>query len=53
MRDNGKGFDAARLPEGHYGVMGMRERADRIGATVEIQSDGSGTTVSVVWKEKR
>ena len=51
--DDGNGFDPTRLPEGHYGVMGMRERADRIGATVEIQSDGSGTTVSVVWKEKR
>lgn len=51
--DDGRGFDPTRLPEGHYGVMGMRERADRIGATVEIQSDGSGTTVRVVWKEKR
>jgi signal transduction histidine kinase len=51
--DDGKGFDPTRLPEGHYGVMGMRERADRIGATVEIDSGDSGTTVRVVWKEKR
>ena len=53
ISDDGRGFDPTRLPEGHYGVMGMRERADRIGATVDIESSDKGTTVRVVWKERR
>jgi two-component system nitrate/nitrite sensor histidine kinase NarX len=32
VRDDGIGFDAARIPEGHYGLEIMRERAAAIGA---------------------
>ncbi|MGH8926802.1 MAG: sensor histidine kinase, partial [Acidimicrobiia bacterium] len=53
VRDDGKGFDPADLPEGHYGVLGMRERADRIGANVDIVSGPRGTTVRLAWKEKQ
>lgn len=53
VTDDGLGFEASQVPEGHYGLMGMRERADRIGASVDLQSDDSGTTVRVTWKEKR
>lgn len=53
IRDDGSGFDPGHLPEGHYGIMGMRERADRIGASLEIQSDPKGTLVSIRWKEGR
>ena len=53
IRDDGRGFDPGHLPDGHYGIMGMRERADRIGATVDIASDGGGTTVRLLWKEQR
>ncbi len=53
IKDDGRGFDPDHLPDGHYGIMGMRERADRIGATVDIASDGGGTTVRLLWKEQR
>ena len=48
VRDNGHGFpaDAGSLPEGHYGVRGMRERAAGMGGRLEIESaPGEGTTV--------
>ncbi len=53
LTDDGKGFD---IPEdlrdlhrsGHYGVIGMRERAQRIGGTMDIRSSPQrGTTVAV------
>jgi signal transduction histidine kinase len=47
--DNGRGFDPMQV--GHIGGMGlvtMRERAENLGAELEILSaDGEGTTVSV------
>jgi len=49
VRDDGRGFkvnEAVDSPPGHYGLTGMRERADAIGGTLELTSDlGSGTTV--------
>lgn len=49
VRDNGKGFDTGgSLRDTSYGLMGMRERADVIGATLNIESSkGTGTTISV------
>ncbi len=48
VRDNGKGF-SGEPPEarpGHYGITGMRERAERIGGTLTIESrPGEGTEV--------
>ncbi len=48
--DDGVGFDPnamARLP-GHYGLIGMRERANSIGAGLNIQSKlGRGTEVQL------
>jgi signal transduction histidine kinase/ligand-binding sensor domain-containing protein len=51
IRDNGKGFDEAVLRKasrpGHFGLLGLQERADRIGAVLEIWSrEGAGTEVS-------
>ncbi len=49
VRDNGRGF--AGEPEthsvqGHYGLIGMRERAKRIGGTLDIVSEpGAGTSI--------
>lgn len=47
IRDNGHGFPigtAGRMDS--YGILGMRERASSIGATLEISSEeGAGTTV--------
>jgi PAS domain S-box-containing protein len=49
IRDDGKGFDAALVPDGHLGLTGMRARADKIGATYSVMSrTGEGTTVEVV-----
>ncbi len=49
IRDNGKGFEAsspATSPENHYGLLGMKERASRIGGKIEIESQlTAGTTV--------
>jgi two-component system sensor histidine kinase UhpB len=45
VRDDGRGFDSAGAAEG-TGLLGMRERAILIGATLEITStSGHGTTV--------
>lgn len=51
VKDDGRGADlgAASGKPGHYGLVGMRERASQIGANLEIDSEvGVGTTVSVL-----
>jgi signal transduction histidine kinase/ligand-binding sensor domain-containing protein len=50
VRDNGRGFDpAAAGADGHYGLVGMRERAAAIGARLTIESaTGRGTEVRLV-----
>jgi len=47
VRDNGVGFDpTAPVPPGHYGIRGMRERADLADGSVDIISQsGNGTIV--------
>ena len=49
VRDDGHGFaadDGAASPPGHYGLTGMRERAETIRATLDVISEpGGGTTV--------
>jgi len=51
IRDDGRGFDTERaLPSeaGHFGLLGMRERAEKIGGTLNLVSrPGAGTTVQV------
>ena len=49
LRDDGLGFDtSAPAPRGHFGVLGIRERANKIHATLTIESrPGAGTTVHV------
>jgi signal transduction histidine kinase len=48
--DDGVGFDPAYEPEGHYGLVGMRERATKIGATIKFESKvGVGTAITVEW----
>jgi signal transduction histidine kinase len=45
IRDDGIGLPGV-IPERHYGLMGMRERAEAIGGELEIESaPGRGTTV--------
>ncbi|MDX1437785.1 MAG: sensor histidine kinase [Anaerolineales bacterium] len=50
VRDDGKGFakEAGSTASGHYGVIGMRERARLAGGTMAIQSrTGEGTSIEV------
>lgn len=52
VQDNGRGFAAdAKTKLGHLGMAGIMERANSIGAHVEIcPAQGGGTRVSVLWK---
>jgi len=48
VSDNGKGFDPGRVAGDHYGIVGMRERAEAVGARLRIVSrDGLGSSVVV------
>lgn len=49
IRDDGRGFDvSAEQTDGHFGLMGMRERAAQIGGKLSINSDkGAGTEVII------
>ncbi len=44
VADDGVGFDPAAPSQG-VGLLGMRERAQLLGATLEVCSSPSGTTV--------
>lgn len=52
VKDDGVGFDPGRLDAGdgpHFGLLGMRERAARIGAQLTIvSSPGAGCTITVL-----
>jgi two-component system, NarL family, sensor histidine kinase YdfH len=46
VADDGRGFDPAAISPGHYGLLGLRERARGAGGAVEILSGaGNGTTL--------
>ncbi len=48
--DDGQGFDPDTEPEGHFGLVGMKERASKIGATIKFDSKPEiGTAVTVEW----
>ncbi len=49
VSDNGVGFERdTSQPDGHFGLLGMAERANLIGATLEIESSiGQGTTITL------
>lgn len=49
VEDRGKGFDGTTEHPGHYGLVGMRERAERIEARLAIASGEEGTNVSLEW----
>lgn len=58
VQDNGNGFavpesPAEFAPSGHYGLLGLYERAEMIGARLMITSAaGEGTTVTVILPDK-
>jgi signal transduction histidine kinase len=53
VSDNGVGFEMPKsptdfAPNGHFGLLGIRERADLIGARLEVESaPGSGTRLKI------
>ncbi|MFZ0491803.1 MAG: histidine kinase [Acidimicrobiia bacterium] len=47
--DDGRGFERSAVPKGRFGLVGMEERAERIGAALNISSTSRGTTVTVAW----
>lgn len=51
IKDDGKGFDPGLSRPGRFGLVGMRERAEMIGASLRLDSTpGSGTLVEVRWE---
>jgi signal transduction histidine kinase len=57
IHDNGGGFDpaatAAASAKGHVGIVGMHERAELIGARLDIESDVNlGTSVRIRWSAR-
>jgi signal transduction histidine kinase len=53
IRDDGIGFDPQNLPPGsHFGLQGMRERAELIHADLAIESrTGEGTRLILQWEK--
>ena len=51
IRDDGKGFDpGVETGKGHYGLLGIRERARLLGGALEIESGtGQGTCIRVIF----
>jgi signal transduction histidine kinase len=49
IRDDGSGFDPSQMPpDGHFGLVGMKERAALVNGSLEIQSQpGRGTIVQL------
>ena len=46
VEDDGRGFDPAAVPDGGFGLVGMRERVAALGGRLELESGGRGTTVA-------
>lgn len=49
VEDRGQGFEVTSDHPGHYGLLGMQERAQRIDARLLVTSDQRGTTVALEW----
>jgi signal transduction histidine kinase/ligand-binding sensor domain-containing protein len=48
VRDDGRGFRSTRAPSDHWGLRGMKERADSIGGTLVVRTRaGHGTEVTL------
>ncbi|MBI9051267.1 MAG: GAF domain-containing protein [Anaerolineaceae bacterium] len=51
--DNGQGFDPQSIPINSLGIGIMVERAENVGATIDIESEPDhGTHIKVEWKKK-
>jgi two-component system sensor histidine kinase/response regulator len=53
ISDNGVGFDAKQLVGGHFGLSIMHERAQMVGAVLDIESaPEQGTLIVLDWKHQ-
>jgi two-component system NarL family sensor kinase len=49
IEDDGQGFDSAQIPKGHYGLIGINERAHLLGGQLKLEScPGEGTRIEIV-----
>ena len=49
VEDDGRGFQAQAIPEGHYGLIGINERVHLMGGKLDIHSSrDAGTHVKVL-----
>lgn len=50
IKDDGRGFDLAKLPSGHFGIRIMKERAAEANIKLQILTEiDQGTTVKAIW----
>ncbi len=50
IADDGRGFDPDEVASRRFGLVGMRERAARLGGSIHVESaPGVGTSISVDW----
>ena len=49
VSDDGTGFDITHIPQGHFGLIGMRERATMSGIRLDLSSSEIGTNVTIEW----
>lgn len=48
IRDDGQGFETSSIPEGHYGLLGIKERVNLMDGKFEVQSEiAKGTTLII------
>ena len=54
IADDGIGFDPDQQYAKHFGLVGMRERAEMVGGTFQIQSEpGNGSQVHLTLRNSR
>jgi nitrate/nitrite-specific signal transduction histidine kinase len=52
IKDDGRGFDPARIKPSRLGLDILRERAEAIDATLQITSQADqGTEIAVIWSD--
>ncbi len=51
IHDDGIGFNPRTRKTGHFGLLGLKERAASIGARLKVTSSpGKGTSIEVIWQ---
>jgi signal transduction histidine kinase len=53
VRDGGRGFDASQVDTERFGLQGMYERAEMIGAQLSVEGKAvQGTTVQLIMNSE-